>query len=777
MSCLLRNSDLPAVLHRGLCALVLLVMLSLVGEIPAQQAGKDPAESKGEDVPGGAGAVEPPVEKKLSPEAAAAKAKEEAKAAAELERIRAEALKEILAGVTERSPAQVANFEKWIPHTYKRLKRRLPVHIVALGDSVTRYLSYDENLENSLYSYHGVFAAKLADEFFYTGGVRDILPTRKNQPKLEPLLGPELTLENLGMNGRLSLHALSRITADGLVNRPDLVLINFGINDAMLGVGLATYLEAIETSVRYVRATGADVILLGPTDMIREDTLAELALPRAYSAALRELAERLGVFYFDLGSTTMLAPGTPPGLSPEQALSSITATYREEYYDHDSGDNDGLHPNPEGHELMGAGIFKALRDGTEAEPYRIGGYFTIAPDGSAVLEFKLKNLQDVPAQGQLLLMPAGGMLPDPGKQAFDLAAGKAQTFRVKYRSRLGNTFDFPADAPRAFVSMIVTDARRSYSPVFSAPITPLGVVWDPGCQDLAGRSFEVKCDVIASSIAPATIAGSFEASWNGQASSGEFSIEPGSRQTLTLKFQVPGDAGTFSVRDQLVLSLTTGAQTLNFGRQMEVSRNLGLGEAVDMVNPQRYVNGEESPAGRVQFMAQATTGELVLNFDVKGIKLEGGGAITPLILEFQLDARGYGKRRKFGYVDIVRVRFGLDGAAERMSELRPAVFGDWYNRELDNEQLTAESSELPDGRTRYSVRIPRSYLYLHEYALGNGNSLLGVNAELFFAKDGAYPPDRCFTIVESGLSPYTAESLTVLELAQPSTGRWSVRLD
>ncbi len=77
--------------------------------------------------------VEPPVEKELSPEAAAAKAKEEAKAAAELERIRAEALKEILKGVTERSPAQVANFEKWIPHTYKRLQRRLPVHIVALG--------------------------------------------------------------------------------------------------------------------------------------------------------------------------------------------------------------------------------------------------------------------------------------------------------------------------------------------------------------------------------------------------------------------------------------------------------------------------------------------------------------------------------------------------------------------------------------------------------------------------------------------------------------------
>ncbi len=157
-------------------------------------------------------------------------------------------------------------------------------------------------------------------------------------------------------------------------------------------------------------------------------------------------------------------------------------------------------------------------------------------------------------------------------------------------------------------------------------------------------------------------------------------------------------------------------------------------------------------------MAQATTGELVLNFDVKGIKLEGGGAITPLILEFQLDARGYGKRRRFGYVDIVRVKFGLDGVAERMSELRPAVFGDWYNRELDNEQLTAESSVLPDGRTRYSVRIPRSYLYLHEYALGNGNSLLGVNAELFFAKDGAPTLPTGASRLSNRGSAHTAQS-------------------
>ena len=581
------------------------------------------------------------------------------------------------------------------------------------------------------------------------------------------------------MNGRVSLHALSRITADGLVNRPDLVLLNFGINDAMLGVGIATYLEAIETSARYVRATGADVILLGPSSTTRATTLAEIGMTRAYSAAMGELAAKLGVFYFDLGSVTMKGPATASGQSPEEALASLAAAYKEAYFDHPSGDNDGLHPNSGTHQRMGAAVFEALRDGPPAEPYRLGGGFTLASDGSAVLEFKLKNLEEEPRRGQLLLIPAGGMEPDPGPHVFDLAPGKAQVFKIKYRSRIGNAFEFPADAPRVFVPMILTDSKRSYSPVFAAPVTPLGVVWALGVEDLSRSSFEVKCDVIAAATAPGAIAGSYEASWDGQSTRGEFSLQPGASQTLVLKFEVPAAGGKFSVRDHLVLSLKTGGSTFNFVRQMEASRNLGLGESVDMVNPQRYAKGEPSPAGRVKFMAQASAKELVLNFDVDGIGLEGGGQVTPLILEFQLDARAYGKRRKFGYVDIVRVKFGLDGVAERMSELRPAVFGDWYNRELNNEELTAESSKLPDGRTRYSVKIPRSYLYLHEYALGNGNSLLGINADLFFAKDGEanpYPPERCFTLVDSGLSDYSAESLTVLELAEPSTGRWSVRL-
>ncbi len=170
-----------------------------------------------------------------------------------------------------------------------------------------------------------------------------------------------------------------------------------------------------------------------------------------------------------------------------------------------------------------------------------------------------------------------------------------------------------------------------------------------------------------------------------------------------------------------------------------------------------------------------------VNFDADGLPLEGDDQLTPLVLEFQLDARGYGKRRKFGFVDIVRVKFDKTGAAERFSKLRPGVFGEWYDRALDSQALKATSKLLPDGRRRFSVAIPRSYLYRHEYALGEANSLFGVNAHLAFAKagqpDDPYPPERNFALVKSGLSKHTAESLAVLELVPRSTGRWSVRLD
>ena len=723
---------------------------------------------------GAAFAQEPEAEPPADPKEAAAKAAADAEAAEELKRAQAEALAELLKDTAELSPQQVANFQKWIPHTFGRLSERQEVHIVAIGDSVTRYISYDENRENTHYAFHGVFAAKLADEFFYTGAVRDINPTRENAPKLDELLGPEITIENLGMNGRCALHALSRITTDGLVNKPDLVIINFGINDAISKIDLASFIEALDRSVKLIRSTRADVMLLGPSQGHHNADPAEVAMTRVYSGAIEELAARHGIFYFDLGDVTNAVGGIAEGATPQQFYDSYVRRLDRTYFNHGAEIEDYLHPDPNAHQLMGRAVFKALRDGPTDPPYRFKGFFVLEGAGKATLEFKMKNMGESSAEGKIVLLPTAGMEAQSPHLSFNLAPGKAQVFRVPYSTGSG-AINFPAEAPRLFLPLIVGDKERTYMPVFPAAVTPVGVVWDTGLRDLPERAFSVKPELVATSAEP--VAGTYVATWNGQTVSGSFDVQAGERWPLDLEFRVPAEGTKFSVFDDLVLSLrTSSGKQLKFVRHLEASRNLGLGEAVDMIHPQDH---QGDP--RVRFIAEADLDRLVLNFDVDGIPLEGGGDTIPLVMEFQLDARSYGKRRKFGFVDFVRVKIGLDGKPLRVSALRPAVFGDWYNRPLDSSKIGFERSALAGGIERYSITIPRELLYRHEFALGKANSIIGINAELFFAKDGnpdrPYPEDRHFKVVHSLLNRHDAESLTALELAAPSTGRWSIRLD
>jgi len=78
--------------------------------------------------------------------------------------------------------------------------------------------------------------------------------------------------------------------------------------------------------------------------------------------------------------------------------------------------------------------------------------------------------------------------------------------------------------------------------------------------------------------------------------------------------------------------------------------------------------------------------------------------------------------------------------------------------------------------------IPRSYFYLHEWALGNGNSQIGLHAMLRLLSrdpnnpDGSYLLSHQFSNSEVKMERHNAESLPALELDVNSTGRWSVRV-
>jgi hypothetical protein len=98
----------------------------------------------------------------------------------------------------------------------------------------------------------------------------------------------------------------------------------------------------------------------------------------------------------------------------------------------------------------------------------------------------------------------------------------------------------------------------------------------------------------------------------------------------------------------------------------------------------------------------------------------------------------------------------------------------------DESQIKAKLSSRPDGARRLTITLPRSYLYLHEWAMGNGNSELGINTTLGLWQPGeaAGAPGNVlnFTLTSNGRHRDDAESLAALELVDKSTGRWTVRI-
>ncbi len=238
----------------------------------------------------------------------------------------------------ELTAEQRARMQRFLPHALAKLDRREPIHMVSLGDSVTRYISHDEHEGDTHLAYEGIFASELAKLFFYTGGVRDIKPAMGQPAKSDTSAGPEITLQNMGLGGRISMHSLARTTTDAFVERPSIMTIGYGINDAYNRIALKDYLRAYEESAALAPTNGCDVIFLGPSTMLGLDAdLKPLASTLHYSSALQDLAARLGILYYDLATITTSGPGLDPAASDTEAITAYNAGLAKRYHTHSTG--------------------------------------------------------------------------------------------------------------------------------------------------------------------------------------------------------------------------------------------------------------------------------------------------------------------------------------------------------------------------------------------------------------------------------------------------------
>ena len=145
---------------------------------------------------------------------------------------------------------------------------------------------------------------------------------------------PEAGLEmiNSGISGDTTLDGLSRLDWAVLSYEPDLVTINFSINDCVLGLGLEEFEMNLVEMVRRIRAgPGSEVLLLSSQPL---ETPPYDRLVMDYYQAIERVAREMDVGFVDVHGAWMrrVEQGTPlssliiPGLDhPNEAGYRIIA--------------------------------------------------------------------------------------------------------------------------------------------------------------------------------------------------------------------------------------------------------------------------------------------------------------------------------------------------------------------------------------------------------------------------------------------------------------------
>jgi acyl-CoA thioesterase-1 len=141
-----------------------------------------------------------------------------------------------------------------------------------------------------------------------------------------------IELINSGVSGDTTMNGIARLVWAVLAYEPDLVTINFGINDCVLGPGLEEFEANLVEMVRRIRAGPASEILLLSSQPLETPPYDRLVLD--YYQAIERVAMEMDVGFVNVCRAWMqrIKAGTPlgsfliPGLDhPNEAGYKITA--------------------------------------------------------------------------------------------------------------------------------------------------------------------------------------------------------------------------------------------------------------------------------------------------------------------------------------------------------------------------------------------------------------------------------------------------------------------
>ncbi|MHC4713154.1 MAG: CIA30 family protein [Planctomycetota bacterium] len=184
-----------------------------------------------------------------------------------------------LAAIEPREPVKAPPGMDELSRFVARLKAGGELKIVALGDSIT-------------------FGAKV-----HSGRRTTALYFQRVAAGLERAFpGATVSTVNAGVGGDTIAEAIVRVGHQVVPHDCDLVLVLLGANDAMYAFSEARVRATMTILLdRLLETTRADILLLGPTQVISKP-----GVPEAYAAIYRDIAREKGVAFLNLSETLSL---------------------------------------------------------------------------------------------------------------------------------------------------------------------------------------------------------------------------------------------------------------------------------------------------------------------------------------------------------------------------------------------------------------------------------------------------------------------------------------
>jgi hypothetical protein len=515
-------------------------------------------------------------------------------------------------------------------------------------------------------------------------------------------------------------------------------------------------------AIKGARDIGAEVLICAPWLPMAEKAETSLGLQRPVADALQELAEDEGVLFADLGDVSRLfSLANEDSADEAQAFERFVAGYRGFFRQTSGGE---WRPKAALHQRLGHLLLEQLLDGASSSPWRLEDIKASWQKDGAELELRARLINPGRDRLTLTTLPliASGWKPLEARPQVSLPGGASQPLTFRYARVAGDAIALQESEVRLPVLMLYGGQGRVDT--LRATVQPLSVVWEGETLFNQEKRFMVGARILNGSATSQR--GEWQAEFMGAERKGTFDLQQGAAQPLDLAFDLPLDLVGGKVAP-LHFTVQADGLVMKSTRQITLTRNVGLNQLVAL-------SATANAAGSVSMRAMADARSLSLTCQIQGAEmlLDAASAEAPAWqLEVHLDARSYGKRLEPGATAPIRVTGSAAPGAGQVHPLTAWTFGSGYAAGFDPREFKAKLNRLGSGIHEITLTVPRSYCYLHEWALGNGNSQLGFSLQLTLNTAEGY---RTWTWHPTTKPADAVESLAVLELTEKPTPRVTV---